>query len=410
MKNYYDILGVSINAINIDIKNAYKKMVLKHHPDKGGDNEKFQKIKKAYDVLRNEEKKKLYDVRLRNTLKKNEEFFKKNEDFFKKNEEFFKKNDDFGDFPKKSEMKEDNDSSSSEESNVPNKVELATRSARIYPNINKKLDVTLSDIINHRIFRIKIDRVRQCALCYGKGVKNFQQKYCIVCDGKGVYPSGVGINIPRWCEHCYGSGLIKIESYQHLCENCNGKGLIKDQKIVNINSYHCIHNSLIKNCRQDCNCCESIPRVIFRGEGNHLPNTTSGNIIIELNELADENYKRIGLDLIFEKYITMYDAIFGLEFKLPSLTKTNENDVDLNVSLKRMLDNEGMLSNNWFTQKLKKRGVNDTNGNIGDIIVKFKVIVPDIKSDQDQQVLKKIFLTSSSDDRVNLEKVENLVI
>ena len=52
MNNYYDILGVSIDATTKEIKVAYKKMVLENHPDKGGNTEDFQKIKKAFDVLR----------------------------------------------------------------------------------------------------------------------------------------------------------------------------------------------------------------------------------------------------------------------------------------------------------------------------------------------------------------------
>jgi molecular chaperone DnaJ len=51
MKNYYDILGVAPNASVDEIKRAYRKLASQHHPDKGGDKNRFQEIQKAYDTL-----------------------------------------------------------------------------------------------------------------------------------------------------------------------------------------------------------------------------------------------------------------------------------------------------------------------------------------------------------------------
>lgn len=59
--DYYNILGLSRNASQDDIKQAYRKLASKHHPDKGGDTAEFQKIQAAYAVLGDEQKRKEYD-------------------------------------------------------------------------------------------------------------------------------------------------------------------------------------------------------------------------------------------------------------------------------------------------------------------------------------------------------------
>lgn len=60
-KNYYDILGIDKTASEDDIKKAYRKLALKYHPDRGGDQEKFKEVNEAYQVLSSPEKKARYD-------------------------------------------------------------------------------------------------------------------------------------------------------------------------------------------------------------------------------------------------------------------------------------------------------------------------------------------------------------
>jgi len=58
---YYNLLGIDSNASNSEIKKSYKKLAMKHHPDKGGDPEKFKQITEAFQVIGDENKRKLYD-------------------------------------------------------------------------------------------------------------------------------------------------------------------------------------------------------------------------------------------------------------------------------------------------------------------------------------------------------------
>lgn len=61
-KNYYDILGVAEGATEDEIKKAFRKQAMQHHPDKGGDQEQFKKINEAYQVIGDAQKKQQYDA------------------------------------------------------------------------------------------------------------------------------------------------------------------------------------------------------------------------------------------------------------------------------------------------------------------------------------------------------------
>ena len=62
MENFYEILGVTESATQDEIKKAYRKLAVEHHPDKGGNEETFKKISEAYDTLGDEDKRRQYDL------------------------------------------------------------------------------------------------------------------------------------------------------------------------------------------------------------------------------------------------------------------------------------------------------------------------------------------------------------
>ena len=67
-KDYYKALGVPRSATEADIKSAYRKLAVEHHPDKGGDSDRFNDIGEAWGVLGNAEKRKAYDFEQSNAL------------------------------------------------------------------------------------------------------------------------------------------------------------------------------------------------------------------------------------------------------------------------------------------------------------------------------------------------------
>jgi curved DNA-binding protein CbpA len=62
LNEHYETLGVNKNSSQDEIKKAFRKLSLKHHPDRGGNNEKFQKINAAYEVLKDPTKRQQYDM------------------------------------------------------------------------------------------------------------------------------------------------------------------------------------------------------------------------------------------------------------------------------------------------------------------------------------------------------------
>ena len=66
MEDFYQILGVNQNATQDEIKKAYRKLAVEHHPDKGGDENKFKKISEAYDTIGDENKRNQYNNQKRN--------------------------------------------------------------------------------------------------------------------------------------------------------------------------------------------------------------------------------------------------------------------------------------------------------------------------------------------------------
>src|SRR6188472_376540 len=60
-RDYYEVLGLNKSASNDEIKKAYRRLAVKHHPDQGGSEEKFKEVAEAYEVLKDEKKRQRYD-------------------------------------------------------------------------------------------------------------------------------------------------------------------------------------------------------------------------------------------------------------------------------------------------------------------------------------------------------------
>ena len=193
---YYDTLGVLETATQEEIKKAYRKMAMTHHPDHGGSEENFKKINEAYSVLSDESKRAEYDNRSKRSHRNMswEDVFG---DFFGRNP--------YGREPQPQKPKEQMDS-----------------------DLKFNLGVTLEQVKHGATQRINYSRNVNCAPCKGKG--GDQPKRCETCGGTGVeaFYNNRGVNFRTTCRVCSGEGV----EFKTVCGTCKGAGLLRKTESI----------------------------------------------------------------------------------------------------------------------------------------------------------------------------------
>ena len=206
----YEILGVDRNASADDIRKAYRKLVMKYHPDRNpGDKqaeEMFKKLSVSYEILSDPQKRKKYDS---GDMFDMGSFNIDPMDIFSSVFSFDSGLDDFM-FPFRNKSR-------------------FSRSIRINPDNKIIYKTTLKDILVGSKTEILLKRQIVCKKCYGIGHKESKTK-CKACNGKGqrVNCSGNMI-ISMTCDHCGGSGK-EMDS----CPECNGNGFFVSKEKIQV--------------------------------------------------------------------------------------------------------------------------------------------------------------------------------
>lgn len=203
---YYERLGVGKEATMGELKKAYHKLAMKHHPDRGGDKEKFQEIQTAYEVLSDKEKRDIYD---------------------KYGEEGLQEGGGRGGPGGFSDIFE----------------MFGGGGGRRQPQGKQKKDpvvhplkVTLEEIYTGKSTKISVNRERICAKCNGLGGKEGAVKKCPACNGRGMVNKmqmlgpGMYSQTRGPCDDCRGTGEIIDDA--NKCKDCNGKKVKKEKKIL----------------------------------------------------------------------------------------------------------------------------------------------------------------------------------
>ena len=353
-KGYYQILGVEKNCNKEEIKQSYKKLALKWHPDRNPNNKeeaekKFKNISKAYNILIDDNKKKLYDLGISDEIPENFDNF-----------------DDLH-FPGLFNM---------------NNFFQQSKPKDIILN----LEVSLEDIYFGTTIEREIEKKIFCTNCKGKGhVSNAVFYQCPNCKGSGEIISleqllpGMMKQMKRKCPGCQGKGR-KIEN-KYLCQICKGDKCI----FKKITKQIIINKGLPENSQ-----------LTYEQEGYICLDTNKyGNLIVNVNVLKHENFIRIGNHLVYENNIDLVDALCGYSFNIEKLNKemiTCYSDNILSPYNIQIVYNQGMPIYNKDT--------------FGHLIIKSKIIFPKEIPEKRREFLKKTLMKKEN---IKEESYTNIV-
>ena len=363
-RDYYQVLGVSREASEEDIKKAYRRLALKHHPDKNPDDretaeERFKEIVEAYQVLCDGERRALYDRFGHAAFEQaGAAGFDMNAGF----EDIL--GDLFGDFFGSGRSR--------------------TRSRRGH-DLRYELELAFEEAAFGCEKTIAIPRLATCETCNGRGAKpGTAPKTCAQCRGSGQVRFQQGFfSIAKTCGHCNGQGTI----IANPCPTCGGSG-----------SQQRTHHLSIKVPSG----VDSGSRLKLRGEGEAGGRGgAAGDLYVVIHVREHPLFQREGTDVVCDVPVSFAEAALGAEVEVPTL------DGPARVKVPA-----GTQSGQSF--RLKGHGIKDLNGyGRGDQLVRVVVETPRKLSQRQRELLEEFARLSGEEvhplSKSFLEKVKSML-
>ena len=313
-RDYYEVLGVSKTSSPDEIKNQYRKLASKFHPDRNQSKdagEHFKEISEAYAILSDSEKKQTYDQHGHAGV-----------DGTYSNDDIFGRGGGGGGF-----------------------TQQQRGSDLLY-----QTTVTLEDVLHGKKMEINLQKQIKCDNCQGSGCKpGTNKKTCTSCNGQGEVRQTRNMGFASFvtaapCPTCRGQGSM-IET---PCSNCKGQGRVKGTKKVDFQIPPGIDTG----------------DYIVSNEGNEIPDGINGDLVIRVNIQPHTHFKRDGKDIFYDRDISMVDAALGCELMVPTLHGEEKIKID-----------SGSQPNTII--KLKGKGVSHINSRgTGDQYVRVVVNIP----------------------------------
>ena len=335
MKKLYSILNVSENASQNEIKSAYRKLAVQHHPDKGGDPQEFQKITEAYETLSNEKKKREYDQ--------------------------------FGDGggPNLNNIFNNAFNHSRRQQPPPQQQQQKA------PNKIYELHLDLNESYEGTVKKIVVSIEKPCPSCL---------IVCSNCNGTGktIFQRQIGPmmvqTIQQPCQVCNSTG--KIKKQQSNCGICKGNVYNSEKKNISINI-----NRGVKTGHQ----------ITVKGLGVQEPCKIPGDLLIKIRlPNGSSKFVRNNNDLIYTTTISFYDIITNKEISL-----NHPRGTDLFVSLHQF----GEIIQHLKQYTIKGMGMPIEGSNpiaFGNALIKFNIKTLPLTnfkelSEEDLVILQKLF-------------------
>jgi molecular chaperone DnaJ len=353
-KDYYKILGVSKEASKEDIKKAFRKLAHEHHPDKGGNQEKFKEVSEAYSVLSDDSKRSQYDT-YGSTGPAGGGGFNQGagggfggfdfSGFSGQNGQNFEFDlgDIFGDF-------------------------FGGGGGRKTQKKGKDIAVDMELSFHDSVFgvekNIRLNKTSKCKDCGGSGAKKgSSMQTCSVCNGHGKVREAKRSMFGNFmtesiCSNCDGAGQIPKDK----CHTCSGKGTHKREDELSI------------KIPRDVNDGETIR---LSGGGEAIKGGSSGDLYIKIHVRKDHLFEKESKNLVTELNIKLSEAILGTKIML----KTLDGEIELKIP-------EGTQSAEIL--RIRGKGVPIDDERRGDLLVKINVKIPHRISRQAKEAIEKL--------------------
>ena len=357
-RDLYEVLGVNRDASEEELKKAYKKLAMKHHPDRNPDNPKaeamFKEAKEAYEILSDAEKRPAYDryghAGVDPQAGGGGQGFGAGANFA----EAF--GDIFGDLFNGGQ-------GGGRGRNGP------YRGADLRYN----LEIGLEEAARGTETRIRVPTMETCETCSGSGAKaGTQPSTCATCDGRGQVRIQQGFfSIQQTCPRCHGNGKIITSP----CPTCSGAGKTRKTKTLSVKIPAGIDEG---------------DRIRLSGEGEAgSAGAPSGDLYVVVQIRAHPVFQREHNDLHCEMPISFSTAALGGEIEIPTL----EGHAKLRIPHETQ-------SGQVF--RLRGKGIKALRGGgQGDLMCHVVVETPVKLNDRQKELLRELDSINRSDDSHN---------
>jgi len=356
-RDYYDVLGVSRTANQDEIKKAYRKKALQHHPDRNPGNkeaeENFKEAAEAYEVLSDPTKRQRYD-QFGHEGMRGTDFHP----FTNVNDIFSTFSDIFGGGLGGSIFDEMFGGGTRQRQRRGGQVAGS--------DLKLRLALSLEEIATGVEKKLRVRKWKTCDTCGGSGARSAgATTTCPVCNGTGEIRQvsrsvfGQFVNIAT-CQNCGGEGTVIREP----CQTCKGDGRVQGESTIKV----------------------TIPAGV--SEGNYIPLRGQGNegrrsgpagdLIVVIEEQPHKVFVRNGDDVVLDLLVSFPEAALGADVEVPTLTGRAKLKIEAGTQSGHIL-------------RMRDKGIPHLNSfGRGDQLVRVNVWVPTRLSSQDKSLVRQL--------------------
>ena len=349
--DYYEALEVSKTCTGTELKKAYRKLAMKYHPDRNPDNkeaeETFKYLSQAYGVLKDKEKRAIYDQYGKAGLEgQGRGGFGGGQQNMDDIMDMFNSMfggggaGGFGGFGGGGQRRQPN-----QKYNLDFEIELPLKFNEAVFGCEKKIDI-----------RYKVP----CDDCEGTGAEGGNLETCSYCNGQGQVVMKQGfMSFAQTCPQCHGEG----QSVSSKCGSCSGRGFHEEPDTIKINIPAGVDTG---------------NRLRAQGYGNRAKNGQRGDLYLTFEVEQDEHFIRDGANIYIEVPVFFTQAVLGASITIPSLD--GELELDLKVGTK---DKEQFVFRN--------EGVTDVHsGQRGKLVAQVSIVYPKRLNEEQRETLEKL--------------------